>query len=140
MSEISVSETAELFRAGLDRLAADDLPGCLELFSEDIEYEFPFAPAGRPQSVRGRENLRQYLEPIFARAGYDGISDLIVYETDVNETIVAEMTIALKMHEGDRAFSLRYIVVVHAADGRITSYRDYWNPLGMSDQAAAGAA
>ena len=50
------------------------------------------------------------------------------------------MTIALKMHEGDRTFSLRYIVVVHAADGRITSYRDYWNPLGMSDQAAAGAA
>ena len=50
------------------------------------------------------------------------------------------MTIGLRMHEGDRVFSLRYIVVVRAAGGRIVSYRDYWNPLGMSDQADAGAA
>lgn len=132
-----MSETADLFRAGLKRLADNDLAGYLDLFSEDVEYEFPFAPPGRPERVRGRENLRRYLEPLFARADYEGISDLIVYETDVAGTIVAEMTIALRMSDSGRSVSGRYIVVVRAAGGRIVSYRDYWNPLGMTERADA---
>jgi len=92
-----MSETADLFRAGLERLAGGDLGGYLDLCSEDVEVEFPFAPPGRPQRVRGREDLRRYLEPLLARAAYDEISDLVVYETDVAGTIVAEMTIGLRM-------------------------------------------
>jgi hypothetical protein len=95
--EGGMSETAELFRAGLERLAGGDLGGYLDLCSEDVEVEFPFAPPGRPQRVRGREDLRRYLEPLLARAAYDEISDLVVYETDVAGTIVAEMTIGLRM-------------------------------------------
>ena len=63
-----MSETADLFRAGLERLAAGDLAGYLDLCSEDVEFEFPFAPPGRPERVRGREDLRRYLEPLLARA------------------------------------------------------------------------
>ena len=61
-----MSETADLFRAGLERLAAGDLGGYLDLCSEDVEFEFPFAPPGRPERVRGREDLRRYLEPLLA--------------------------------------------------------------------------
>ena len=127
-----MSETADLFRAGLKCLTVGDLAGYLDLFSEDVDYEFPFAPAGRPGRVSGRGNLRKYLEPIFARAVYENLSDLNVYETDVDGTIVAEMTMVLRFLENDRVLSLRYIVVVHSVDGRIDSYRDYWNPLAMS--------
>jgi uncharacterized protein len=127
-----VSQTANLFRAGLECLTVGDLGGYLDLFSDDIDYEFPFAPAGRPGHVIGRASLREYLEPIFARAVYEDLHDLTVYETDVDGTIVAEMTMVLRFFEGDRVVSGRYIVVVHSADGRIDSYRDYWNPLAMS--------
>jgi len=56
-----MSVTADLFRAGFERFAHGDLDGYLDLCAEDIEVEFPFAPAGRPERVRGRENLRGYL-------------------------------------------------------------------------------
>jgi uncharacterized protein len=85
----------------------------------------------------GRENLREYLEPIFARAGDEDLSNLTVYETDVDGTIVAEMTMVLRFFEGNRVVSGRYVVVVHSAEGRIDSYRDYWNPLAMSVPADA---
>jgi hypothetical protein len=130
-----MSETADLFRAGLKCLTVGDLAGYLELFSDEVECEFPFAPQGRPDRVRGRENVREYLEPIFARAVYEDLSNLTVYETDVDGTIVAEMTMVLRFLKGDRVASGRYIVVVHAANGKIDSYRDYWNPLAMSPPA-----
>jgi uncharacterized protein len=117
-------ETADLFRAGLERLADGDLAGYLDLCSENVEFEFPFAPPGRPERLRGRENLRRYLEPLLARTAYDEISGLVVYETDVAGTIVGEMTVGLRLLDG----------------GRIMSYRDYWNPLALSVRAVRAEA
>jgi hypothetical protein len=130
-----MSATAELFQAGLERLGDGDLAGYLDLCSDDVEFEFPFAPPGRPERLRGRENLRRYLEPLLARVGYDAITNLVVYETDVAETIVAEMTARLRLLDSGRTYSMRYIAVVRAAGGRIVSYRDYWNPLALGDRA-----
>jgi ketosteroid isomerase-like protein len=135
-----MSDTADLFRAGLERFGDGDLDGYLELLSDEVEVEFPFAPPGRPERLRGRENLRRYLEPLLARVAYDSITSLVVYETDVAGTIVAEMTASLRLLESDRTYSRRYVAVVRAADGRVVSYREYWNPLALSDRAGAAEA
>ena len=135
-----MSETADLFRAGLERFGDGDLDVYLELLSDDVEVEFPFAPPGRPERLRGRESLRRYLEPLLARIGYDSITSLVVYETDVAGTIVAEMTIGLRLLESGRTYSRRYVAVVRATDGRVVSYREYWNPLALSDRAGAAEA
>ena len=135
-----MSETADLFRTGLERFGDGDLDGYLELLSDDVEVEFPFAPPGRPERLRRRENLRRYLEPVLARVTYDSFTSLVVYETDVAGTIVAEMTASLRLLESDRTYSRRYVAVVRAADGRVVSYREYWNPLALSDRAGAAEA
>ena len=135
-----MSETADLFRTGLERFGDGDLDGYLEVLSDDVEVEFPFAPPGRPERLRGRENLRRYLEPLLARIAYDSITGLVVYETDVAGTIVAEMSASLRLLESDRTYSRRYVAVVRAADGRVVSYREYWNPLALSDRAGAAEA
>ena len=108
--------------------------------SDDVEVEFPFALPGRPQHLRGRENLRRYLEALLIRIAYDSITSLVVYETDIAGTIVAEMTIDLRSLESDRRYSRRYVAVVRAANGRVVSYREYWNPLALSDRAGAAEA
>ncbi|MGO9148517.1 MAG: nuclear transport factor 2 family protein [Acidimicrobiales bacterium] len=43
-----MSEAADLFRAGLERFGDGDLDGYLELLSDDVEVEFPFAPPAVP--------------------------------------------------------------------------------------------
>jgi len=135
-----MSEAADLLRAGLERFGDGDLAGYLELLSDDVEVEFPFAPPGRPERLRGRESLRRYLEPLLARIAYDEITSLTVYETDVAGTIVAEMTASLRLLESDRTYSRRYVAVVRAADGRVVSYCEYWNPLALSAHADAAEA
>lgn len=135
-----MSQTADLIRAGLDRLADGDLPGYLDLCSDDVEFEFPFAPPGRPERLRGRGSLRRYLEPLLTRAAHDTVSDLMVYETDTAGTIVAEMTVGLRSLQNGLPSVGRYIAVVRAAEGRIVSCRDYW-PTPRSDGAgSAGGA
>jgi hypothetical protein len=138
--EDGMSESADLLRAGLERLAGGDLGGYLDLCSEDVEVEFPFAPTGRPQRLRGREDLRRYLEPLLARVAYDQIIDLVVYETDVAGTTVAEMTIGLRMLDSGRVLARRYVAVVRSAGGHVVSYREYWNPGGLSDRAGSAEA
>ena len=132
-----MSEAADLFRVGLERFGDGDLDGYLELLSDDVEVEFPFAPTGRPERLRGRENLRRYLEPLLARIAYESITSLVVYETDVAGTIVAEMTIQLRILESGRTLSRRYVAIVRAEGGHVVSYREYWNPLALSDRAGA---
>jgi len=132
-----MSEAADLFRVGLERFGDGDLDGYLELLSDDVEVEFPFAPPGRPERLRGRENLRRYLEPLLARIAYESITSLVVYETDVAGTIVAEMTIGLRLLESGQTYPRRYVAVVRAESGRVVSYREYWNPLALSDRAGA---
>ena len=135
-----MSEAADLFRAGLERFGDGDLDGYLELLSDEVEVEFPFAPHGRPERLRGRENLRRYLEPVLARIAYDSFTSLVVYETDVAGTIVAEMTASLRLLESDRRYSRRYVAVVRAANGRVVSYREYWKPLTLNNRAGAAEA
>ena len=131
-----MSETADLLRAGLEHLVGGDLAGYLDLCSEDVEFEFPFAPPGRPQRVHGREDLRRYLEPLLARAAYDEVTNLVVYETDVAGTIVAEMTIAVRLLDSGQTRMMRYVGVARSAGGRIVSYRDYSAPGALSDPAS----
>jgi hypothetical protein len=132
-----MSETADLFRAGLERYGVGDIDGYLELLSDDVEVEFPFAPPGRPDRLRGRENLRHYLEAVLTRIAYDSITSLDIYETDVAGTVVAEMTANLRLLESGRTISRRYVAVVRSEDGHVVSYREYWNPLALNGQANA---
>ena len=74
------------------------------------------------------------------RPGLEPVIDVYkrqVYETDVAGTIVAEMTIGLRLLESGQTYPRRYVAVVRAADGRVVSYREYWNPLALSDRAGA---
>jgi uncharacterized protein len=122
-----MSQTADLFRTGMERVLAGDHLGFLDLLAEDIEFEFPFAPENRPGQVRGKEEVRAYLEPLVSRYQGAQLASLTVYETNAPDTIVAEMSITFARSDG-RSAPRPYIAVVRSADGRIVSYRDYWKP------------
>ena len=134
-----MSATTDLFHAGLERLAADDLEGYLALCDDDVEYEFPFAPPGRPRHVRGRAALRQYLEPLLAQVSYDEITGLRVYETDAPDTVVVEMAARVHRRDSGGELTMRYVAVVRSAAGRVVAYRDYWDPLALDQLGGGGA-
>ncbi|KIF05811.1 phenazine biosynthesis protein PhzA/PhzB [Streptomyces sp. RSD-27] len=122
---------AELYRHGLRLLLAKDIPGWVALWAEDGVMEFPFAPPGRPRRLEGREAVAAYMRPYPDHIDLHDFpeADLRIHETADPRTIVAEMRATGRLVRSGRPYDMTYIAVVTVDDGRITAYRDYWNPL-----------
>ncbi|MEU0131861.1 nuclear transport factor 2 family protein [Streptomyces sp. NPDC006289] len=120
---------ADLYRHSLRLLLAKDIPAWVALWAEDGVMEFPFAPDGRPKRLEGREAIAAYMHPYPDHIDLHDFPELRIHQTTEPETIVIEMRGVGRLVESGRPFDMTYIAVVTVRDGRITSYRDYWNPL-----------
>ncbi|MFI1397090.1 nuclear transport factor 2 family protein [Streptomyces sp. NPDC020681] len=135
---------ADLYRHGLQLLLDYDIKGWVALSDEDVVVEFPFAPDGFPKRLAGRAALGEYMRDYPDHIDIHAFPDLEIHETTNPDTIVAEMrAVGLFVASGE-PYEMRYIVVMTARNGRITNWRDYWNPLGipasMDDAKSSSAA
>lgn len=119
----------EVFNQALPALISGDMQIWLDLCTDDVVFEFPFAPAGRPSRVEGKQALGEYLSAVPARVQFDGLSKLETHQTVNPEVAVIEMTATGKVRDTGAPYQRSYVAVFTVRDGRICHYRDYWNPL-----------
>ncbi|MGW0790145.1 nuclear transport factor 2 family protein [Streptomyces sp. NPDC002911] len=122
---------ADLYRHSLRLLLDKNIPGWVGLWADDGVMEFPFAPDGWPARLEGREAIAAYMRAYPDHIDLRDFPELRIHETTDPEIIVVEMRGVGRLVESDSAFDMTYIAVVTIRDGRITSYRDYWNPLAV---------
>ncbi|WP_229814507.1 nuclear transport factor 2 family protein [Streptomyces thermoviolaceus] len=122
---------ADLFRHSLRLLLAKDIPAWVDLWAEDGVAEFPFAPDGWPRRLEGKEAVAAYMRHYPDHIDLHDFPDLHIHRTDDPHTVVAEMRGVGRLVQTDAPFDMTYIVVMTERDGRIVSYRDYWNPLAV---------
>lgn len=122
---------ADLFRHGLRLLLDKDIPGWVGLWAEDGVMEFPFAPQGWPQRLAGKEAVAAYMRDYPDHIDLHDFPDLRIHQTTDPRTIVVEMRGVGRLVQTGDPFDMTYIAVVTVQGGRITSYRDYWNPLAV---------
>ena len=105
-------------------IATDDV---LNLFAEDVAFEFPYAPDGFPKGFDGRDRLAAHL----ARLGPLLVFDRFDLEAShiAGDTAVLEFTCKGRGVDTGIAYDQTYISVVTLRGGRIARYKDYWNPL-----------
>jgi ketosteroid isomerase-like protein len=116
----------DLLRAALSPTLtpADDL---INLFAEDIVFEFPYAPEGFPKRLDGRDRLAAHLArlgPLLEFDRFDLGASLVC-----GDTFVLEFTCEGRGVETGVAYDQTYISVVTLKHGLIARYKDYWNPL-----------
>lgn len=129
--------TAMLKRA-LGSLVDQDADGFLSLVAEDVVMEFPYAPSGQPREVAGRAALAPYLAHLAHLASFitiDAIKPPRVHRTADPAVVILEFTARGRAVAGGQPYRQDYISVIEASGGRITRYRDYWNPLALSEGA-----
>jgi ketosteroid isomerase-like protein len=103
---------------------ADDL---LDLFAEDIIFEFPFAPEGLPKRLVGRDDLAAHLAQLGPLLEFDEFQLEAAHVC--GDTEVLEFTCKGRGVKTGVAYDQTYISVVTIRHGRIARYKDYWNPL-----------
>ncbi|GHF71974.1 hypothetical protein FHX82_000761 [Amycolatopsis bartoniae] len=101
----------------------------LDLSADDVVFEFPFAPPGRPTRVEGKPALAEYLKALAGRVRIEGIRDLEVHETVKPEVAIIEMTVTGTVTATGAPYEQSYVSILTVRDGLIVHYRDYWNPL-----------
>ncbi|WP_052865418.1 nuclear transport factor 2 family protein [Streptomyces niger] len=126
----------ELFRHGLRLLLDKDIPGWVGLWAEDGVMEFPFAPDGWPRRLEGRDAVAAYMRGYPDHIDLHDIPELRIHRTEDPETIVAEMRGVGRLVRTGAPYDMTYIAVVTVREGRIASYRDYWNPLAVLESGA----
>ncbi|MBL6276558.1 nuclear transport factor 2 family protein [Micromonospora fiedleri] len=122
-----------IFRRATDRLLTHDMAGFTALYADDAIMEFPFAPPGWPQRLEGRKAVEAYLDGYTDRLDVQRVHDVVVHETTDPDVIVAEMAISGRMVANGEPYTVRYVAVLTIAGGLIRHYRDYWNPLILTE-------
>ncbi|WP_030680016.1 nuclear transport factor 2 family protein [Streptomyces rimosus] len=122
---------ADLFHHATRLLLAKDMDGWIALCADDVLVEFPFAPPGYPTQLVGRAALADYLGDYTEHIDLRDIPHLKIHLTDDPNTVIAEMQATGRVVATGVPYELAYIVVLTAEHGRITRYRDYWNPLAV---------
>lgn len=125
----TVCSLDDILRAELgDRLdpAAETF---LEMFSEDGVLECPFAPAGALHRLKGKDAIAKYYKRLTAVQGSDGMVLTASYPAeDVGFALIEYVGIVGNKRDG-KTYRQRYLAIVQAGDGRVTLFREYWNPL-----------
>lgn len=110
-------------------LEAGEIEAWVELFTPDATFTFPFAPAGMPTVVEGRDALLAHMSNFPETFEVETI-DLVFVESADPLVAVAEFGLTGRAKPTGKPYNQRCISVVRTdADGRIVRYHDYWNPL-----------
>ncbi|MFL5998504.1 MAG: nuclear transport factor 2 family protein [Streptomyces sp.] len=128
---------ADLYRHGLKLLLDKDIAAWIDLWEDNGVFEFPFAPDGWPKRLDGKAAIADYMRAYPDHIDLHDFPHVEIHRTTAAQTIVVEMRGVGRLVETGSPFDMTYIAVVTVEDGRITHYRDYWNPLVVLQDSAS---
>lgn len=109
----------------------------IALWADDGVLEFPFAPAGRRARYAGKADILGYMQGVAARMGgriqSQGLDYFQLRPMQDPSSACLEMAVKGRVLETDAPYEQKYVSIIETRDGRITLYREYWNPLVSMD-------
>jgi uncharacterized protein len=105
----------------------------IDLWADDGVLEFPFAPLGRRRRYVGKPDILAYMKPLAGRMKLEELEYLHVHAMLDPAMSCLEMGIKGRIVETDAPYDQKYIAVVETRDGKVSLYREYWNPIVSMD-------
>ncbi len=129
MHDTTPLTATEAMHAHLD-LIARDIERWLDLFADDAVVEFPYAASvGASGRLEGKAAIAAYFRG--TPAVFHGLRfrDVRVLPVQGASAVVAEVHGSATLAPTGKGYEQDYVMVMETAGGRITRYREYWNPL-----------
>ena len=107
-----------------------DAEGQTELFATDAVWEFPFAPEGFPNRIKGRDKIVNVARTGMERSKQTGrhitgYQNVMIYETSDPGVIFAEFELLGQMSTSE-SYQIPYIQLLKVQNGKIVLLRDYF--------------
>jgi hypothetical protein len=101
----------------------------IELWAEDAELDFPFAPAGRQRTYRGKADIHNYMSATPGKVAVDSIDHVRLFPMQDPGIAVVELRINGHIPVSGVPYNQSYVAFFETRDGKLWRYREYWNPL-----------
>jgi uncharacterized protein len=138
-----MSDEIESFSAMLRRALGDRIDrgasSFVDMMAEHALMEFPYALPGLPSRLEGRDAVARHLERAAGLIAFDRMGGPTIHPSTDPDLVILEFDGFGHGVETGEPYDQRYISVIRTENGRITHYRDYWNPIAVL-RATKGAA
>jgi hypothetical protein len=125
--------TQQLFQTYMALFSQQRWDEWIELWTDDGVLEFPFAPPGRKSRYVGKAEILGYMKPVSGRMAVDAVDYFTVRPMLDPTTTCLEMGVRGRIVKTGLDFQQRYISIVEMRDGKVSLYREYWNPIVSMD-------
>ena len=120
-----------MIEAAIKALQAGNTDGWMEIYTSDAVHEFPFAPKDSVQKLEGRDKIAAYMGQLPKMIRFGKLSGIRVREAG-NELII-EATGHHRRVRDNAPCDLSYVWFITLRDGKVVYFRDYMNPLQLSN-------
>jgi uncharacterized protein len=128
-----MTTAVDVFNKLAQGVATGEVTALVDLCADDVVFEFPFAPPGRPVRVEGKPQVSDYLKAVSGRRRIEAVPNLEIHETVDPDVAIIEMTMTGTVTATGAPYEQSYVAVLTVRDGLIARYRDYWNPLRVAE-------
>ena len=99
-------------------------------FAEDAVLELPYAPAGTPREVRGREAIIGYIELLraFIPPGIFVAHSFDTLAADPNQ-VVARYAASTELKTTGKPYENTYITLIEIQRGKVARYTEFFDPI-----------
>lgn len=129
MSTLSKEQAERLIQLFADRYISKDFAAFLDLFADDVVFEFPYAQEPNPTRLDGKTALQQYLEKLGEVLEITSFTTPVIHLAADAPVFFAQFEANGNNRATGRSYKQSYISVIEVQEGRIVRYQDYWNPL-----------
>lgn len=131
MSTISYAQAETIMELFTDRIKNKDYEGFLDLFDEDVIFEFPYAPEALTQLLNGKRALKEYLETLDTLLEIRSFTEPLIHVSAESPVFIAQYKGSGTVLADGKPYEQKYISVVEVKNGKIVRFQDYWNPLAL---------
>jgi hypothetical protein len=105
----------------------------IDLWTDDGVLEFPFAPPGRRSRYLGKPDILAYMKAVAVRIKSEGLEYFHMHAMLDPAVACVEMGVKGRIVETGAPYLQRYISIVETKGGKVSLYREYWNPIVSMD-------
>lgn len=132
-----MKQNEDVLRRVFDAFGAGDVDALDDLYTEGVVLEMPYAKPA-PVRVEGRAAVQEYLRAAFGTFRFTlAITD--VHELAGEEALMAEYTSEGTVVPTGARYANTYVGIWRFRDGRVSSTREWYDPIVSAAALAAGA-
>jgi uncharacterized protein len=105
----------------------------IDLWADDGVLEFPYAPAGRRRTYKGKADILAYMKQATAKFDVGSIEQMQIAPMLDPGVVVVELSFKAKMRANGAPYNQSPVVFFEVRQGKLRRHREYWNPLNNID-------